>query len=98
MSQPLQITDADASQNRSGPIHQAQHNQGEYYVQVPTDGPALEPNPQHHGHRHHHGMSKSQEKFIVFFTIFMPINVLILEYFVEFKHFLRGALIHGFSG
>lgn len=38
----------------------------------------------HHGHSHHHrGMSPKQKILIIGFTIFMPVNVLILEYFVS---------------
>ena len=42
-----------------------------------------------HNHKHHrHGMRNNQMNFLVPFTIFMPINVLILEYYVKISLYI----------
>jgi len=52
------------------------------YSQVPSDHSNCESHPQSQPHKHR-GMNQNQQNFIVAFTVFMPINVLIMEYFVK---------------
>lgn len=75
----LKIQETESNPNETSSFSETKVQ--ENYEQIPLNYPHRE---QSHQHQHiNRGMTKKQKALIIGFTVFMPINVVILENFVK---------------